>query len=222
MAGLTGLWLAQRSRVQAIVRRQRVPDATAWRFEAALHVPLLLTVADELIATAAQGNGPLTKALLKTWRQGLKEAAREAAAQNLEIEVREETKRMLRERGLDRASVTILRQHNKLVDTLASGAYDGLPPASVGAAVGKLWKASAKQMKRLAVSEITQAQVLAKEAGYREMGVNHYRYVTARDSKVSKVCRNNAAGSPYRVGEGPLPMRDSHPNCRCTTVPVVE
>lgn len=71
---------------------------------------------------------------------------------------------------------------------------------------------------RIARSEIVKASNMGTLQGFREAGITSYLWLSARDNRVCKQCQELDAGSPYRVGEGPIPVKDSHPNCRCVVV----
>ena len=119
-------------------------------------------------------------------------------------------------------SVTTRVYRDDIIATLSEGAYNGLSPAEVAEQLRARFDAHDYDWERLARSEIAQAQSIGKEDEYRELGVEQYDYVTAGDSRVSAICRANAAGGPYTLGQGPLPMRDSHPNCRCSIRAVLD
>ena len=105
---------------------------------------------------------------------------------------------------------------------MQAGLYEGQNPRDVARALRERFDGKNADWVRLARSEITQAHALGKLDQYQEMDIELYDYVTAGDGKVSAICRGNAARGPYPVGKGPLPMRDSHPNCRCTVLARVE
>ena len=60
--------------------------------------------------------------------------------------------------------------------------------------------------------------------------INNYHYVTAGDNRVAEICNLNSKGTrdgsgkllTYTVGKGPMPVRDSHPRCRCIIVKAKE
>lgn len=49
--------------------------------------------------------------------------------------------------------------------------------------------------------------------------VNKYQWVSTLDSRTSTICRSRD-GQKFNVGKGPLPP--AHPNCRSTTIPIIE
>ena len=56
----------------------------------------------------------------------------------------------------------------------------------------------------------------AREATFRELGVERWRFVATLDSRTTILCAS-LDGKTYPVGEGPMPPL--HPNCRSTAVP---
>lgn len=125
------------------------------------------------------------------------------------------------EEGLELVTAGVLRTYqDQIVTALASGEFDGQNPINVARELAARFDAGEYNWERLARSEIAQAQSTGKLDLYREQGVTTYDYETAGDGKVSRICLELEAASPYRLDDlaSPLPMRDSHPNCRCTIV----
>lgn len=109
-----------------------------------------------------------------------------------------------------------------MLDDLSAGIYNGESVDTVADRLRARFEAHDYDWERLVRSEMAQAQSLGKIDEYRELGVTRYDYITAEDSRVSAICRANAAGGPYEIGKGPMPMTDSHPNCRCSVGAVIE
>jgi SPP1 gp7 family putative phage head morphogenesis protein len=78
---------------------------------------------------------------------------------------------------------------------------------------------SAEAMVRTAVSHTTTA---AKQVMFEENKdlIDGWRFVATLESNTCEICAALDDGTVYAPGEGPYPPR--HPNCRCTTVPVVK
>ncbi len=72
--------------------------------------------------------------------------------------------------------------------------------------------------RRAARSNIVEASNLGTIQTMREAGLEKYRWLSARDNRVCTLCRERDRDSPYMVGRGPVPVRDSHPNCRCVII----
>lgn len=70
----------------------------------------------------------------------------------------------------------------------------------------------------IAVTEISKAHAMAQRTLMRENGIAKYQWLTARDKNVCDKC----AGLDMQVftvsESSPLPVRDTHPRCRCVTV----
>lgn len=63
----------------------------------------------------------------------------------------------------------------------------------------------------------THASQVGREAGFKAIGVTHYRFVATLDTLTSVQCAAND-GKVFELGKGPVPPL--HPNCRSATVPV--
>jgi len=87
----------------------------------------------------------------------------------------------------------------------------------------------------IARSEIIKASSLGTQNSLEAAGIEEAFYLPTPgndngfDKKVAEVCRQNHTGKqrgPYKFGEYqpypvrsvPIPVRDSHPNCRCTII----
>jgi len=79
----------------------------------------------------------------------------------------------------------------------------------------------------IARTEIVKSHTVGQIQTMKEAGVEHYNYITANDSKVSKICRKNQGPKGreriYNVAlagteQNPLPVINSHPSCRCVIV----
>lgn len=177
----------------------------------------LLELEARFVAAAAAQDGPLVEGMLAAWLRGVVNSAAEIGADRLSLPAREAQRAALTAQGMQRVRVAAVRAlRADMIADLAQGAYDGRNMRDVARALKARFDVHDYDWVRLARSEIVQAQAQGKMDQYAAHGVEQYDYVTARDGKVSEVCRGLAAAGPYAVGQGPLPMRDSHPNCRCT------
>lgn len=76
----------------------------------------------------------------------------------------------------------------------------------------------------IARSEIVKASSEGTLQGLREAGIEDYLWLSARDNRVCLTCKDIDRGKskwgkpPYHVGTGPMPVTDTHPNCRCVIV----
>ncbi len=187
-----------------------------WTFTPDLRA-MLDTLANEFELQAGSGDGGLMRGMLAAWRRGVENAAAEIDGAAALQEISADARATMQSRALDLARTVTTRTYRAdIISELSEGAYNGLSPGDVAKRLRERFGAHDYDWERLARSEIAQAQVAGKEAEYAELGIEQYDYVTAGDSLVSAICRTNAAGGPYKVGAGKLPMRDSHPNCRCS------
>lgn len=71
----------------------------------------------------------------------------------------------------------------------------------------------------IARSEIIKASAEGTRQIMRQAGVKHYIWLTARDDRVCKTCQA-LDGKKFRIDDpnAPLPVKDTHPNCRCVLV----
>lgn len=189
----------------------------------------------QLAGLLARGNAAtrvLAAALLDgerdAWRRGIANAAAELALDITDTAV-EDALALIAEamhdyyavRGMELVRNGVVREfRERIVDRLAGGAYDGMNPLNVARDLERQFDSGDYNWERLARSEIAVAQSDGKLALLKQQGVTLYDYTTAEDGRVSLICRTLAANGPYPVDDpaSPLPMRDSHPNCRCSIV----
>jgi SPP1 gp7 family putative phage head morphogenesis protein len=108
----------------------------------------------------------------------------------------------------------------RIVAALASGEFDGQNPVNVARELSQRFDAGEYNWERLARSEIAMAQSDGSLVMMREQGTTLVDYLTAEDSEVSRICRELAEAGPYAIADVPVPVRDSHPNCRCALAAV--
>lgn len=221
ITGLLGLWRSLEAHTLHALglteAKQTKDGAQGFQFDA---TRALLEFAEmEQVFTQAAGStrGPLLQQAFNAWARGLQNAASEFDAEAAIDETRALMHRTLNERGMELVrNATVRTYRDDIVHGLADGLYNGQNPNDVARQLRRRFDVREYDWERLARSEMAHAQVSGKAAQYREMGVEEYDYVTADDARVSEVCRENAAGGPYKIGQGPMPMSDSHPGCRCT------
>lgn len=186
----------------------------AWVFDGAQQLAALLDIEAELTTSLA---GAQVRAVLAAWLRGLANAAAELGGDRVTATARAAQAAQAQARGMEQVRNVMVRAwRDDILAPLAQGVYDGSAPRDVAAALSARFDAHEYDWLRLARSEIIAAQAGAKLEQYTAHGIGQYDYVTATDDRVSAICRQLAAAGPYRVGAGPLPSRDSHPNCRCT------
>lgn len=69
----------------------------------------------------------------------------------------------------------------------------------------------------IASTEATRASTTAMQTVMQEAGARKYQWITANDARVCPICKKNAQ-RVYEFGRGPLPVKDTHPLCRCVIV----
>ncbi len=194
-------------------------DASVFSFDADTMLAALLGLQDEFVSAVGAEDGDYLAQLYTAWAVGVSTAAEQVDAQAMADAARRRYLVAVADQGLAQVRDTAVRVYAEdIVASLRSGVYDGENPADVARELRERFDVREYDWKRLARSEITQAHAVGKMDQYAELEVERYDYVTAGDARVSTICRGLAAGGPYVVGQGPLPMRDSHPNCRCTVV----
>lgn len=83
---------------------------------------------------------------------------------------------------------------------------------------------SARRARTIAVTELSFASGHAKMRSFRAAGVGRHEWITAFDDRVDEDCEANAEAGTVPVGAAfPSGVKEepAHPNCRCTTAPVV-
>lgn len=171
-------------------------------------------------------SGSLLSAQFGAWNRGIANAGLELIAgfDSPEVQAaiaarRAEMRQHYAERGLELVRGGLSRRYEQnIVGLLSSGAYDGQNPVHVAADLQRRFGGGEDNWRRLARSEVTWAQAEGKLDGYREAGVTEYDYKTYEDGKVSQICLELAAAGPYDIDDAssPIPLRDSHPGCRCS------
>lgn len=192
-------------------------------FDALASLRELLLMQERFILAAGADNGPLVQQAFAAWVRGLENAATEIDAAAVVADARRVYRAQIQARGLQLVRAGAVRTFREdIVQRLISGEYDGLSPKDVARKLGQRFDAGNYNWERLARSETAMAQVDGKRAQYLESGIERVDYHTAKDAKVSSICRGLAAAGPYPTATAPVPVRDSHPNCRCTWRPVLD
>jgi SPP1 gp7 family putative phage head morphogenesis protein len=187
-------------------------------------LPELQALEDAFVASFTAAEAPYIRGLYQAWLRGTMNAAGELGdVSAIADSVREGMLQQFGDEALAQVRVTTVRSYRAdIVEDLKRGAYDGINPTDVARQLRNRFDVHNYDWERLASSELTAAHARGKMDEYSAQSIEQYNYTTANDSKVSSICRANAAGGPYALNEGPLPMTDSHPGCRCTVTAVVE
>lgn len=118
-------------------------------------------------------------------------------------------------------------QQKLIIKKLQAGIKDGKTYEQMSDDITKSVRGMTKARANLiARTEVTRATNVSMEKTMKANGFRTYFYLTAGDDRVSDICNKNSFGNvkgtgpmqPHLVGKGPLPVKDSHPNCRCTIV----
>lgn len=179
---------------------------------------------------AAAIDGGLVAAMIGAHERGLINATRELkkpATSGLLADAKRDIlalrQNALREHALEQATnSTTLSLKDRIYNELIDGDYNNLDPQTVAARLKQRFADRAINYKQIAQAEVAQAHVIGKAAQFEALGVAQYNYKNSGDSKVSNKCLVNTAGGPYPIGKGPLPVTDSHPDCRCTIEAVLD
>lgn len=198
-------------------------DGPFFAFDPAPMLDKLRALEEAFVQRAGGEESEYARDVYKTWLRGVLNAAAELDVDAIAEAVRASRQAAINSHAMDMVrSVTIRALREDVIADLGSGVYDGLNPNDVARELRKRFDAHEYDWLRLARSEMTAAQAQGKVDQYVEAGIEKYNYVTAGDSRVSSICRSNSADGPYVIGEGPMPMTDSHPNCRCTITAVID
>ena len=110
-----------------------------------------------------------------------------------------------RERQRVRRALELGVQQNKSFDDISSSLMRALK------------KRTRSQCERIARSEIIRASAEAQESVLAQNNIENYVWISAVDGRTCEVCRE-LHKTVHSVGQGPRPVRDTHPNCRCAIV----
>lgn len=199
-------------------------ESPVFVFDAAIILQDLKALQDDFIGSMGAEDGVLHESLVEAWERGIANAMSEDVINGLDL-VTELTRvtisRQLQQHGMQLVRDDTVRAFgNDVLLDLEHGAYNGLNPKEVASKLRKRFDAHDYDWQRLARSEIADAQASGKLAEYSAQNINKYNWVRAGGA--CTICIGLEKGSPYQVGAGPRPMRDSHPNCRCTVTAYIE
>jgi SPP1 gp7 family putative phage head morphogenesis protein len=94
-------------------------------------------------------------------------------------------------------------------------AIAGSNPRTVAARLRKLFDDANADWERLARSEIAMAGEKAKKEEWKAEEVEELEFVPNPDA--CPICL--ALAGTYPIDDCPVPVEDTHPNCRCATMP---
>lgn len=115
-------------------------------------------------------------------------------------------------------------ERNRLVRGVQTGFVQGQTTRQIVSAVagpGGLADISERNVMTVVRTAVSHVSNTARDSVYDSNSdiVNKYQWVSTLDSRTSTVCKSRD-GQKYDVGRGPIPP--AHPNCRSTTIPVIE
>lgn len=227
--GLLVLWQSVETRtLQALglpVDQSAKAGEEVWRFDAIAQLRALLELEQAFIGAAGSDDGPLVRQAFAAWLRGIENARDDLgeAAVDVGADARRAYRASIAARGMEMVrNVTARAYRRDIVQALLAGDYDGMNPKDVARKLRQRFGAHDYDWERLARSEIAMAQVDGKRAEFDAAGITRVDYLTAQDGRVSTICRNHAANGPYPIAVAPVPVRDSHPGCRCTWRPVID
>lgn len=216
-------WRALQTDVLALIgvaNKSAKSDEPVFIFDAAGLWPQLLELADEFVASVGGEDATLARNMYRAWVRGTLNASAELDVDAIVGDILEQTRARLGIDALDLArNATVRSLRDDIMQALADGLYDGQSPAEVAQALRTRFAAHDVDWERIARSEIAAQQAAGKFEQYAAAGIEQYDWAAAGGA--CPICTGYAAGGPYSVGSGPHPMRDSHPNCRCTVMAVV-
>ncbi len=94
----------------------------------------------------------------------------------------------------------------------------GTNPRHVANRLAGIFEDANSNWERLARSEMSMAAERAKKDEARENGISEMDFIAAPDA--CPICQ--ALAGRYEIEKVPLPVKDTHPRCYCTTFPVIE
>ncbi|MDH4319889.1 MAG: hypothetical protein OEV73_00170 [Desulfobulbaceae bacterium] len=104
---------------------------------------------------------------------------------------------------------------NKILPEMEAHVIAGSNPVEVARRLEKLFTDKNADWQRLARSEMAMAAESAKHAEWKERGLKRLDFAPAPDA--CDMCRSLAG--EYDIDKCPLPVRDTHPRCRCSSRP---
>lgn len=200
------------------------PAAESWAYDHANTGPLA-ALGNAFITDSTGEDAPIPGAVLDAFERGLINAADDLNIDAAVADAFDQVRAQLVTRGGELIrSATGRAYRDRVIGELSSGAYDGMNPINVARVLQDKFDAGDYDWERLTRSEMAIAQSRGKLEQMQANGTEQYDYTTAGDGKVSEICLELAAGGPYTVGDpsSPIPVVDSHPNCRCSITPHVD
>lgn len=115
-------------------------------------------------------------------------------------------------------------ERNRLVRGVQTGFVQGQTTRQIVSSVvgaGGLADISERNVMTVVRTAVSHVSNTARDQVYGSNSdiVKRYQWVSTLDSRTSTVCKSRD-GQKYEIGKGPMPP--AHPNCRSTTIPVID
>jgi len=104
---------------------------------------------------------------------------------------------------------------NRILPEMEAHVIAGSNPVEVARRLERLFGDANSDWQRLARSEMAMAAETAKKAEWTERGLKRLEFAPAPDA--CSICR--ALAGEYEISACPLPVKNTHPRCRCSTRP---
>lgn len=122
----------------------------------------------------------------------------------------------LRKQGFDLVKNNATRSiRNRILAEMEAYTISGSNPTEVARRLERLFGDANANWERLARSEMTLAAERAKKEEWRAWDVTQMEFDPAPDA--CSMCM--ALAGVYDIDECPVPVQDTHPRCRCSTMP---
>lgn len=106
-------------------------------------------------------------------------------------------------------------QRKTAIQIISKGLDEGKSTSRVAKeAMEQIQGLTRRRANMIARTEITKASATAQLKTMRSNGIDRYVWIAALDDRTCNICRGYHK-QVFEVGRGPLPVRESHVNCRC-------
>lgn len=189
--------------------------STVFTFDASTMLQPLIENEQAFIDAAGATDGPLIRHAFAAFLRGVQNAASSLDVEATLDAARDSLRAEMAAAQLLQVKDVSTRAFQKgILDRLQQGIYDGINPNTVADMLEREFGLHDYDWIRLARSEIAAAQAAGKLREYEALGVSKVDFATAGGA--CPICVGLAESGPYEIGEAPMPVRDSHPNCRCS------
>lgn len=179
----------------------------------------IMAYINEVNANTRMVQGPVAKYVSRGYSLGVVNAAKAAGSDTalLDPSVIAEESAALYGSSMQLVKDTALATLKDKINPVLAEMH-GQPPEDVARALTALFEGASSYWDMFARSEITMALELGKKAEWEVQGINKLGFVPAPGA--CSVCVSYAG--TYPIAECPVPARDTHPNCTCSTTIATE